>query len=69
MVVCGCYTHKETPFILTENGWSKVGNSLIEDLVCPSTLPEYLSLLQNTSSALSQLETLPAISQEAKAVE
>ncbi|KAK8789718.1 hypothetical protein WA171_001809 [Blastocystis sp. BT1] len=57
MVVCGCYTHNESAFLLSEN----------EDVVCSSTLPEYVSLLQDTSSSLSKLEALPAITQEAKA--
>ncbi len=68
MVVCGCYTHNESAFLLSENGWSKIANSYLEDVVCSSTLPEYVSLLQDTSSSLSKLEALPAITQEAKAV-
>ena len=68
MVVCGCYAHNESAFLLSENGWLEVSNSRLEDVVCSSTLPEYVSLLQDTSSSLSKLEALPAITQEAKAV-
>ena len=68
MVVCGCYSYNESAFLLSDNGWFEASNSFLEDVVCPSTLPEYVSLLQDTSSSLSKLEALPAITQEAKAV-